>query len=120
LPAAPETVAAFLAAEARAELAVNTLRLRNAAIRYLHLLAGYPPPTAAAVVSTTFAGIKRAHRRPLGKKAALVLDRLRAAIETIPDAARAARPSAAARRLRHSLAAKRNREAYARAPDPPP
>ena len=85
LPAAPETVAAFLAAEARAELAVNTLRLRHAAIRYLHLLAGYPPPTAAAVVSTTFAGIRRAHRRPLGKKTALVLDRLRAAIETIPE-----------------------------------
>jgi hypothetical protein len=45
LPAAPETVAAFLAAEARDELAVNTLRLRHAAIRYLHLLAGYPPPS---------------------------------------------------------------------------
>jgi integrase len=85
LPAVPETVAAFLAAEARSELAVNTLRLRHAAIRYLHLLAGYPPPTAAAVVSTTFAGIRRAHRRPLGKKTALVLDRLRAAIETIPE-----------------------------------
>jgi integrase len=85
LPAAPETVAAFLAAEARRELAVNTLRLRHAAIRYLHLLAGYPPPTAAAVVSTTFAGIRRAHRRPLDKKTALVLDRLGAAIHTIPD-----------------------------------
>lgn len=85
LPAAPETVAAFLAAEARAALAVNTLRLRHAAIRYLHLLAGYPPPTAEAVVSTTFAGIRRAHRRPLGKKTALVVDRLRAAIETIPE-----------------------------------
>jgi integrase len=85
LPASPETVAAFLAAEARSNLAVNTLRLRHAAIRYLHLLAGYPPPTAAPVVSTTFAGIKRAHRRPLGKKAALVLDRLLPAIETIPQ-----------------------------------
>jgi integrase len=85
LPASPETVAAFLAAEARAELAVNTLRLRHAAIRYLHLLAGCPPPTAAAVVSTTFAGIKRAHRRPLGKKTALVIDRLRAALQAIPD-----------------------------------
>jgi integrase len=84
LPASPETVAAFLAAEARRNLAVNTLRLRHAAIRYLHLLAGYPPPTAAAVVSTTFAGIKRAHRRPVNKKTALVLDRLRAAIQTIP------------------------------------
>jgi site-specific recombinase XerD len=85
LPASPETVAAFLAAEARAELAVNTLRLRHAAIRYLHLLAGCPPPTAAAVVSTTFAGIKRAHRRPLRKKAALVLDRLRSAVAAIPE-----------------------------------
>ena len=85
LPASPETVAAFLAAEARAELAVNTLRLRHAAIRYLHLLAGCPPPTAAAVVSTTFADIKRAHRRPLNKKTALVLDRLRAALQAIPN-----------------------------------
>jgi integrase len=85
LPASPETVAAFLAAEARAELAVNTLRLRHAAIRYMHLLAGCPSPTAAAVVSTTFAGIKRAHRRPLGKKTALVADRLHAALQAIPE-----------------------------------
>jgi site-specific recombinase XerD len=85
LPASPETVAAFLAAEARSNLAVNSLRLRHAAIRYLHLLAGYPPPTAAAVVATTFVGIKRAHRRPVAKKTALVLDRLRTAIATIPE-----------------------------------
>jgi integrase len=85
LPASPETVAAFLAAEARAELAVNTLRLRHAAIRYMHLLAGHAPPTAAAVVSTTFAGIKRAHRRPVGKKTALVLERLLPAIQAIPE-----------------------------------
>jgi integrase len=85
LPATPETVAAFLAAEARAGLAVNTLRLRHAAIRYLHLLAGYPPPTAAATVATTFAGIRRAHRRQLDKKTALVLDRLLPAIQAIPE-----------------------------------
>jgi integrase len=85
LPASPETVAAFLAAEARRNLAVNTLRLRHAGIRYLHLLAGYPPPTAAAVVSTTFAGIKRTHRRPLNKKTALVLDRLLPAVQAIPQ-----------------------------------
>ena len=68
LPALPETVAAFLAAEAGRGLAVNTLRLRHAALRYLHLLAGYPPPTASPLVSATFAGIRRAHRRPLRKK----------------------------------------------------
>jgi integrase len=85
LPATPQTVAAFLAAEARAGLAVNTLRLRHAAIRYLHLLADAAPPTAAATVATTFAGIRRAHRRPLAKKTALVLDRLLPAIQAIPD-----------------------------------
>src|SRR6266851_1967730 len=85
LPASPETVAAFLAAEASDNLAVNTLRLRHATIRYLHLLAGYPPPTASAVVSTTFAGINRAHRRPVNKKTALVLDRLLPAIQAIPE-----------------------------------
>lgn len=85
LPASPETVAAFLAAEAGRGLAVNTLRLRHAALRYLHLLAGYPPPTATSLVTATFAGIRRAHRRPLRKKTALVLDGLRTAVRTIPD-----------------------------------
>jgi site-specific recombinase XerD len=85
LPASPNTVAAFLAAEAGRGLAVNTLRLRHAALRYLHLLAGYPPPTASPLVSATFAGIRRAHRRPLRKKTALVLDPLRAAVQAIPD-----------------------------------
>jgi site-specific recombinase XerD len=85
LPATPETVAAFLAAEAGSGLAVNTLRLRHAALRYLHLLAGYPPPTASPLVSATFAGIRRAHRRPLRKKTALVLEPLRATLQAIPD-----------------------------------
>ena len=85
LPASPETVAAFLAAEAGRGLAVSTLRLRHAALRYLHLLAGYPPPTASPLVSATFAGIRRAHRRPLRKKTALVLDPLRAAVHAIPN-----------------------------------
>ena len=84
LPATPETIAAFLAAEAGQGLAVNTLRLRHAALRYLHLLAGYPPPTASPLVSTTFAGIRRAHRRPLRKKTALVLEPLRAVLREIP------------------------------------
>jgi hypothetical protein len=120
LPAAPETVAAFLADEARAELAVNTLRLRHAAIRYMHLLAGYPPPTATAVVSTTFAGIKRAHRRPLNKKTALVLDRLLFAIQAIPETLPgAARPGAIARRLRRGAATERDRRGRARARDAP-
>ncbi len=85
LPAAPETVAAFLAAEAATGLAVNTLRLRHAALRYLHLLAGLASPTASPLVSATFAGIRRAHRRPLAKKTALVIEPLRRALAAIPD-----------------------------------
>ena len=85
LPASPETVAAFLAAEAGSGLAVNTLRLRHAALRYLHLLAGLPLPTASPLVSATFAGIRRAHRRPLAKKTALVVEPLRRALTAIPD-----------------------------------
>jgi integrase len=36
-------------------------------------------------VSTTFAGIKRAHRRPLNKKTALVVERLGVALKAIPE-----------------------------------
>ncbi len=75
-------------------LAVNTLRLRHAGLRYLHLLAGYPTPTASALVSATFAGIRRAHRRPLRKKTALVLDPLRAAVRAIPGSLRGLRDRA--------------------------
>ena len=108
LPASPQTVAAFLAAEAGRGLAVNTLRLRHAALRYLHLLAGYPPPTASPLVSATFAGIRRAHRRPLRKKTAL--DARPAARRRAADPrhlARAARPRAAARRFRRGAAPQR-------------
>ena len=119
LPASPETVAAFLAAEAGRGLAVNTLRLRHAGLRYLHLLAGYPPPTASPLVSATFAGIRRAHRRPLRKKTALVLDPLRAAVQgNSRHPARAARPRASPGRLCRGIAAERIGGADSRTPEP--
>ena len=65
LPAAPADIAAFLA-EARhpappaAPLGVNTVKLRATAIRYLHVLARLPSPTATAEVGETLAGITRA------------------------------------------------------------
>ena len=66
LPARPEDVAAFLAAQryvpsgADAKpLATNTLKLRLAAIAYLHYLAGLPSPTTTAVVTETYAGLHR-------------------------------------------------------------
>jgi integrase len=64
LPARPADIAAFLAAEryrpdGEKRLAANTLRLRVAAIGYLHYLAGCPSPTTTAVVTETFAGLDR-------------------------------------------------------------
>jgi hypothetical protein len=40
-------------------LATNTLKLRLAAIAYLHYLAGLPSPTTTAVVTETYAGMHR-------------------------------------------------------------
>jgi hypothetical protein len=85
LPAAPKTVAAFLAAEAGSGRAVNTLRGRHATIPLpASVVVDYPSRTAVALVATTFAGIKRAHRRPLVKKTAPVYATLAAAIAMIP------------------------------------
>jgi site-specific recombinase XerD len=66
LPARPADVAAFLAAQRYVPagsdarpLAANTLKLRLAAIAYLHYLAGLASPTTTAVVTETYAGLHR-------------------------------------------------------------
>ena len=67
LPARPADVAAFLAAQryrpdGEKPLATTTLKLRVAAIAYLHYLAGCPSPTTTAVVTETYAGLDRMAR----------------------------------------------------------
>jgi len=60
IPAAPETVAAFLAAEAARGIKPATIGRRVAAIRYAHKLAGCDdPPTSSEVVRATVQGIRR-------------------------------------------------------------
>jgi hypothetical protein len=64
LPAAPADIAAFLSAArypppGGKPLAVNTVKLRKAAIRYLHYLARLPSPTSTVDVTATLAGITR-------------------------------------------------------------
>lgn len=59
LPGAGADVAAFLAAERGRGLTPETLKLRRAAIRYLHRAAGCPVPTDDVAVSDTLAGIRR-------------------------------------------------------------
>lgn len=59
LPGSGADVAAFLAAERGRGLTPETLKLRRAAIRYLHRAAGCPVPTDDVAVSETLAGIRR-------------------------------------------------------------
>jgi site-specific recombinase XerD len=59
LPAAPEAVAAFLAAEATRGAKVSTISRRLAAICYAHKLARHEPPTNSETVKATLRGIRR-------------------------------------------------------------
>jgi site-specific recombinase XerD len=61
LPAAPETVAAFLAAQSGSGTKPSTISRRVAAIRYAHKLASVPTPTDAEAVKATVRGIRRTH-----------------------------------------------------------
>jgi site-specific recombinase XerD len=60
LPATPETVASFLAAEAEAGKKPATIGRRCSAIGYAHKLAGHESPTASEAVKATVRGIRRA------------------------------------------------------------
>jgi integrase len=59
LPASGADVAAFLASERGRGLTPETLKLRRAAIRYLHRAAGCAVPTDDVAVSETLSGIRR-------------------------------------------------------------
>jgi site-specific recombinase XerD len=75
LPATPETVAGFLAAQAEAGLAASTISRRGAAIRYAHKLAGHERPTNSEVVKATLRGIRRAvGTAPKGRKAPMIAE----------------------------------------------
>jgi site-specific recombinase XerD len=85
LPAAPETVAAFLAAEAEAGVRPSTLGRRVAAIRYAHKLASLPTPTDAEGVKATLRGIRRSVGAAKVRKAPALAERVRAMIAASPD-----------------------------------
>ena len=59
LPAAPETVAGFLAHQAGQAAKPSTIGRRCAAIRYAHRLAGHQSPTDSEAVKATVRGIRR-------------------------------------------------------------
>ena len=59
LPAAPDTVAAWLASPAVDVLAVSSIGQRCAGVRFMHRAAGFESPTASETVKATMAGIRR-------------------------------------------------------------
>jgi hypothetical protein len=83
LPAAAETVAAYLAAEAGTSRP-STLGRRVAAIRYAHKLAGLPLPTDAEGVKATMRGIRRTFGSARVRKAPAVAARMLGMVATPP------------------------------------
>ena len=97
LPAAGADVAAFLASERGRGLTPETLKLRRAAIRYLHRAAGCAVPTDDVAVSETMAGISRQAARQgvvPRKKVAATATILRQILAPIPDDLRGLRDRA--------------------------
>ncbi len=87
LPGAGADVAAFLASERGRGLTPETLKLRRAAIRYLHRAAGCAVPTDDVAVSETLAGIcRQAARQGFAprKKVAATAGILRQILAPIP------------------------------------
>jgi len=78
LPATPETVAAFLAAEANRGLKPASIGRRLAAVRYAHKLAGHEPPTNSEAVRATMRGIRRTVGAAPARKAPATADHVRA------------------------------------------
>jgi site-specific recombinase XerD len=85
LPAAPETMAAYLAHGVREGAKASTLSRRVAAIRYAHKLASLPTPTDAEAVKATLRGIRRSIGAAKAKKAPAVADKVKAMVRTCPD-----------------------------------
>ena len=85
LPAEPETVATFIAAEADAGTKPSTIGRRLAAIRYAHRLAGQPTPTDAELVGVTMRGIRRTVGTAKVKKAPATAQLLGRMLAHVPD-----------------------------------
>ena len=91
LPAPPDAVAAFLAAEAKRGAKVATISRRLAAIRYAHKLAGHEPPTNVEAVKATLRGIRRTAGCAPCRKAPATADKVLAMVakaRTDPQGAR--------------------------------
>jgi site-specific recombinase XerD len=94
LPAAPETVAAFLAAETGNGTKPSTLARRVAAIRYAHKLAGLATPTDSEAVKATLRGIRRTVGAAKVQKAPAIAAKVRAMVALAPESLKGLRERA--------------------------
>ncbi|MBR1155245.1 site-specific integrase [Bradyrhizobium sp. JYMT SZCCT0428] len=83
LPAASETVAAYIAAEA-GRSRPSTLGRRLAALRYAHKLAGLPLPADSEGVKATMRGIRRTYGSTKVRKAPAVAAKMLGMVATAP------------------------------------
>jgi site-specific recombinase XerD len=84
LPAAPETVALYVA-ELADTLRVGTLTRRLSAISQAHQLAGFDSPTHDARVRTVLAGVRRVKGTAQQGKRPVTTEDLRRILERLPD-----------------------------------
>ncbi|TXM90312.1 hypothetical protein FV232_24650 [Methylobacterium sp. WL30] len=84
LPAAPDTVAAFLSHEAAAGRASSTIGRRLAAIAYAHKIADLPDPGAHETVHAVIKGIRRRPDTEIRQKTAATAEVLAAMLSHVP------------------------------------
>jgi integrase len=84
MPAATDTTAAFLAAEATSGAKSSTIGRRAAAIGYAHRLAGHEPPTGAEAVRAVMRGIRRTIGAKPEQKAPATAERIAAMVPLVP------------------------------------
>jgi integrase len=94
LPAAPEVVAGFLAAQAQAGKAVATIGRRVSAIAYAHRLPGYETPTSHQLVKETMHGIRNTLGAKPNRKAPLLAESVKSVANAAPDSVRGVRDKA--------------------------
>jgi len=85
LPAAPNTLAAFIATEAKRGIKVSSLERRLCGIRYAHLLAGHSPPNQSEAVKATFRGVRRTIGSAAKRKEPITAERIRAMVKHAPN-----------------------------------
>lgn len=83
LPAEPDTIAMFIASQAADGLNPSTLTRRLAAIRLVHLGAGYPSPHNTIQVTEVMRGIRRDWGKPPDRKAPAVEDEIKKMIDAV-------------------------------------